>query len=53
MASEPGELIGRGRAADIYALDGGRMLRRYRIAHSCTAEAARLRRLAHDVSRHR
>jgi hypothetical protein len=27
-AREPGELIGRGRAADIYALDDGRVLRR-------------------------
>jgi aminoglycoside phosphotransferase (APT) family kinase protein len=45
MASEPGELIGRGRAADIYALDAGRVLRRYRTAHRCEAEAGLMRYL--------
>ena len=61
-AEEPGELIGRGRAADIYAVDAGRVLRRYRTAHrgeaeaglmrylAGPAEAVRLRRLARDVS---
>ena len=32
-------LIGRGRAADVYALDADRVLRRYRTPHSCAAEA--------------
>jgi aminoglycoside phosphotransferase (APT) family kinase protein len=45
MASEPGELIGRGRAADIYALDAGRVLRRYRTPHPCEAEAGLMRYL--------
>jgi tRNA A-37 threonylcarbamoyl transferase component Bud32 len=38
-AIPPGPLIGSGRAADVYALDGGKVLRRYRLAYSCTAEA--------------
>jgi hypothetical protein len=42
---EPGELIGRGRAADVYALDAGRVLRRYRTPHPCTAEAELMRYL--------
>jgi aminoglycoside phosphotransferase (APT) family kinase protein len=42
---EPGELIGRGRAADVYALDAGRVLRRYRIPYPCTAEADLMRYL--------
>ncbi|HEX5298781.1 MAG TPA: phosphotransferase [Streptosporangiaceae bacterium] len=42
---EPGELIGRGRAADIYALDAGRVLRRYRTPHRCEAEAGLMRYL--------
>ena len=42
-AWEPHELIGRGRAADIYALDGGRVLRRYRTPHRCEAEADLMR----------
>ena len=45
MASDPGELIGRGRAADIYALDAGRVLRRYRTPHPCEAEAGLMRYL--------
>jgi Ser/Thr protein kinase RdoA (MazF antagonist) len=45
MPGLPGPLIGRGRAADVYALDGGRVLRRYRTAHSCAAEAELMRRL--------
>jgi aminoglycoside phosphotransferase (APT) family kinase protein len=44
-AREPGELIGRGRAADIYALDDGRVPRRYRTAHRCEAEAGLMRHL--------
>ena len=44
-AEEPGELIGRGRAADIYALDAGRVLRRYRTAHRSEAEAGLMRYL--------
>ena len=34
----PGEPIGSGRAADVYALDAERVLRRYRMPYSCTAE---------------
>lgn len=44
-AGEPRELIGRGRAADIYALDDGRVLRRYRTAHRCEGEAGLMRYL--------
>jgi aminoglycoside phosphotransferase (APT) family kinase protein len=36
----PGPLIGSGRAADVYAIGAGQVLRRYRTAHSCAAEAA-------------
>jgi aminoglycoside phosphotransferase (APT) family kinase protein len=42
---EPGELIGRGRAADVYALDARRVLRRYRTPYPCTAEADLMRYL--------
>jgi aminoglycoside phosphotransferase (APT) family kinase protein len=42
---EPGELIGRGRAADVYALDAGRVLRRYRTPFPCAAEAELMRYL--------
>ena len=38
-------LIGRGRAADVYALDADRVLRRYRTPHSCAAEADLMRYL--------
>jgi Ser/Thr protein kinase RdoA (MazF antagonist) len=41
----PGVLIGQGRAADIYALDTRRVLRRYRTPHSSTAEAGLMRYL--------
>jgi aminoglycoside phosphotransferase (APT) family kinase protein len=41
----PGELVGSGRAADVYALDAERVLRRYRTPHSCAAEAALMRYL--------
>jgi Ser/Thr protein kinase RdoA (MazF antagonist) len=44
-AAGPGPLIGSGRAADVYALDGDRVLRRYRTAHSCAAEADLMRYL--------
>ena len=44
-AGPPGPLIGSGRAADVYALDGGRVLRRYKTAHSCAAEAGLMRYL--------
>ena len=44
-ARPPGPLIGSGRAADVYALDGGRVLRRYKLAHSCAAEAGLMRYL--------
>ncbi len=45
MATEPGELIGRGRAANVYALDAGRVLRRYRTAHRSEAEGGLMRYL--------
>jgi aminoglycoside phosphotransferase (APT) family kinase protein len=35
----PGRLIGQGRAADVYELDGGRVLRRYRVRATVEAEA--------------
>ena len=38
-------LIGRGRAADVYALDADRVLRRYRTPYWCAAEADLLRYL--------
>jgi len=38
-------LIGRGRAADVYALDADRVLRRYRTPYSCAAEADLMRYL--------
>ena len=44
-AGLPGPLIGSGRAADVYAIDGGRVLRRYRKAYSCAAEADLMRYL--------
>lgn len=44
-AGEPGVLIGRGRAADVYALDARRVLRRYRTPYSCAAEADLMRYL--------
>src|SRR5437016_2353502 len=45
-AKPPGPLIGSGRAADVYALGDGKVLRRYRTAHSCAAEAALMRYLS-------
>jgi Ser/Thr protein kinase RdoA (MazF antagonist) len=44
-SSFPGELVGSGRADDVYALDAERVLRRYRTPHSCAAEAALMRYL--------
>ena len=44
-AGEPGDLIGRGRAADIYTLAGGRVLRRYRTVYRSEAEASLMRYL--------
>ena len=40
-----GVLIGRGRAADVYALDADRVLRRYRTPYSCAAKADLMRYL--------
>jgi hypothetical protein len=37
---EIGELLGSGRTADVYALDGERVLRRYRVAVDARREAA-------------
>lgn len=39
MAGEPGRLIASGRAADVYDLGDGTVLRRYRTDHDCAAEA--------------
>jgi aminoglycoside phosphotransferase (APT) family kinase protein len=39
----PGRLIGTGRAADVYDIGAGRVLRRYRTAHDSTVEAAGMR----------
>jgi Ser/Thr protein kinase RdoA (MazF antagonist) len=44
-AGDPGPLIGHGRAADVYALDADRVLRRYRTPRSCAAEADVMRYL--------
>jgi aminoglycoside phosphotransferase (APT) family kinase protein len=41
--SEPGPLIGTGRAADVYDIGNGRVLRRYRADHDSTTEAAGMR----------
>lgn len=41
----PGRLIGSGRAADVYELDGGRVLRRYRVRASVEHEARLMRHL--------
>ena len=43
--TDPGVLIGRGRTADIYALDDGSVLRRYRWSHPCDDEAELMRYL--------
>jgi Ser/Thr protein kinase RdoA (MazF antagonist) len=45
VADDPGPLIGSGRAADVYALDADRVLRRYRTSYSCAAEADLMRYL--------
>ncbi|MFP5320756.1 MAG: phosphotransferase [Acidimicrobiia bacterium] len=37
---DPGPLVGRGRAADVYDVSGGRVLRRYRTDHDSSGEAA-------------
>lgn len=39
MAGAPGRLLTSGRAADVYDLGDGTVLRRYRTAHDCTGEA--------------
>ena len=44
-SADPGVLIGRGRAADVYALDDRQVLRRYRTSHSCAGEADLMRYL--------
>jgi aminoglycoside phosphotransferase (APT) family kinase protein len=44
-AGPPGPLIGSGRAADVYALGDAQVLRRYKTAHSCAAEADLMRYL--------
>src|SRR5215469_1430981 len=42
----PGELLGSGRSADVYALDQGRVLRRYRFRIDVAAEARLMQYLA-------
>jgi Ser/Thr protein kinase RdoA (MazF antagonist) len=44
-AGPPGPLIGSGRAADVYALGDGKVLRRYRFDFSCAGEASLMRYL--------
>ena len=46
--ADPGPLVGRGRAADVYDVGGGRVLRRYRTEHDSGPEAA----LMAHVARH-
>ena len=41
--SEPGRIIGTGRAADVYDIGDGKVLRRYRTDHDSTTEAAAMR----------
>jgi len=41
--TEPGPLVGTGRAADVYDIGDGRVLRRYRTDHDSTIEAAAMR----------
>jgi aminoglycoside phosphotransferase (APT) family kinase protein len=41
--NEPGRLIGTGRAADVYDIGDGKVLRRYRTDHDSTIEAAAMR----------
>lgn len=43
---DPGPLLGRGRAADVYDVGGGRVLRRYRTEHDSGPEAAAMAHLA-------
>jgi Ser/Thr protein kinase RdoA (MazF antagonist) len=44
-AEAPGPLVGAGRAADVYDIGGGRVLRRYRVPLDMQAEAAVMRHL--------
>ena len=46
--ADPGPLVGSGRAADVYDVGGGRVLRRYRTAHDSAPEAE----LMAHVARH-
>lgn len=39
MTAEPGRLLGEGRSALVYDIGGGRVLRRYRVAHDTASEA--------------
>ena len=48
MVADPGPLVGRGRAADVYDVGEGRVLRRYRSAHDSAPEAE----LMAHVARH-
>src|ERR1700685_4795114 len=42
----PGPIIGAGRAADVYALGDGRVVRRFRTPHDAQPEAELMRHLA-------
>ncbi len=44
--ADPGPLVGRGRAADVYDVGGGRVLRRYRTDHDSGPEAELMAHLA-------
>jgi aminoglycoside phosphotransferase (APT) family kinase protein len=44
-SDQPGPLVGRGRAADVYAIDSERVLRRYRAPFDVQGEAAIMRHL--------
>jgi hypothetical protein len=50
-AEPPGPLIGAGRAADVYDIGGGRVLRRYRVPFDVEPEAAVMRTSARPASR--
>jgi aminoglycoside phosphotransferase (APT) family kinase protein len=45
VSDPPGQLIGSGRSADVYAIGTGRVLRRYRTPFDVAAEAAMMRHL--------
>jgi aminoglycoside phosphotransferase (APT) family kinase protein len=46
VADEPGPLLAAGNSADVFALDDGHVLRRYRSGHDAAAEVALMRHVA-------